>query len=149
MESRLPRLKKYSLSCSDREWEQVKERARQAQQSTSAYLVRRALTVRLPPAGSPEPEEALVLTGGEQRALADQVRRLVAVAEAGDAAGDTLLQRVGKGVAFLVAMRMREMLSAREASELETIAEELFGARGRERVRAWIDRRMPAGSAPR
>ncbi|MCY3855517.1 MAG: hypothetical protein OXF78_04400, partial [Rhodospirillales bacterium] len=138
MESPAPRLKKYSLSCRDREWEEVKERARRAGQSTSAYLVERALTVRLAPGAEPRREEALVLTEPEQRALVDRVSRIVEVAEASGERDDTLVQRIERGIAFLVESRMREMLAAGETAELEAIAEELFGARGRSGVRAWI-----------
>ena len=47
----------HSLSCSDAEWERVRERADAAGLSISRYLVERAMTVELP-RGAPPPRRA-------------------------------------------------------------------------------------------
>ena len=59
----------HSLSCTDTEWERVRERADAAGLSMSRYLVERALTVELPRDGDGKigPPPRLVLSEGEQQ----------------------------------------------------------------------------------
>ena len=59
----------HSLSCTDTEWEQVRERADAAGLSMSRYLVERALTLELPRDGDGKlrAPPRLVLSEGEQR----------------------------------------------------------------------------------
>ena len=142
------RKKKYSLSCTEAEWERIKSRARERNLSAGTYAVGRALSARLKAGGSLTPTHSLVLSADEQHELLDRVRRLAELVEARDAGGETLLERIHKGVAFVVDTRMRDMLRAGHADDMEAIAGDLFGDSGRERVRAWIARRTASASPP-
>ena len=65
----------HSLSCTDTEWERVRERADAAGLSMSRYLVERALTLELPRDGDGKlrAPPRLVLSEGEQREMHDRI----------------------------------------------------------------------------
>ncbi len=60
----------HSISCTDLEWEQIRERAQEAGLSISRYLVECGL------AGKREPPPNLVLGEAEQRTLHDRIARI-------------------------------------------------------------------------
>ena len=68
----------HSLSCTDADWERVRERADAAGLSISRYLVERGLTVALPRDGDGKvrPPPWLVLEEAEQREMLDRIARI-------------------------------------------------------------------------
>ena len=75
---RAPATMVHSLSCTDLDWERVRERADAAGLSMSRYLVGRGLTVELPRDGDGKvrPPPRLVLEESEQRAMHDRIARI-------------------------------------------------------------------------
>ena len=80
----------HSLSCTDTEWERVRERADAAGLSMSRYLVERALTVELPRDGDGKigPPPRLVLSEGEQREMHDRIAHVFGRMSTGSAEED-------------------------------------------------------------
>ena len=103
----------HSLSCTDTEWERVRERADAAGLSMSRYLVERALTVELPRDGGGKigPPPRLVLSEGEQQQIHDRIERIYARMSTGSAEEDrSVLARLGGSVSRLAGAAMLDMI---------------------------------------
>ncbi len=86
----------HSISCTDLEWEQIRERAQRAGLSISRYLVERGL------AGKKEPPPRLVLGEEEQRALHDRIARIEERTLAGAKPGSAWMLELATQVGVLV-----------------------------------------------
>ena len=73
-----PTLVTHSISCTDEEWEQIRERAARAGKSMSDYLVERARSARLSDAEASRPAPRLTLDEADQRTLFESVERPIA-----------------------------------------------------------------------
>ena len=103
----------HSLSCTDAEWERVRERADAAGLSMSRYLVERALTAELPRDGDGKigPPPRLVLSEGEQQQIHDRIERIYARMSTGSAEEDrSVLARLGRSVSRLAGAAMLDRL---------------------------------------
>ena len=112
-----------SLSCTDAEWERVRERADAAGQSMSRYLVERALTVELPRDGDGKigPPPRLVLSEGDQRQMHDRIARMFETMSTGSAEEDrSVLAQLGRLVSQLAGAAMLDLV--REGRTREMIA---------------------------
>ena len=110
---RAPATMVHSLSCTDLDWERVRERADAAGLSISRYLVGRALTVELPRDGDGKvrPPPRLVLEESEQRAMHDRIARIAERMSTGSDEEDrSELFHVTRSVCFLHTMAMLEMV---------------------------------------
>ena len=125
----------HAISCTDSEWEQIRERAVKAGVSMSAYVVERARGAAPAPAGAAAPR--LVLDEAEQRALLERVARIEAQMLGADAPGEgwlldllgavgVLLDRAllrladrGRNVGEVLAERLGEEHGARIAARFE------------------------------
>lgn len=112
-----------SLSCTDAEWERVRERADAAGLSMSRYLVERALTVELPRDGEGRigPPPRLVLSEAEQREMHERIERICARVSTGSAEEDrSVLAKMGGSVSRMAGAAMLELI--REGRTREMIA---------------------------
>ena len=113
----------HSLSCTDVEWERVRERADAAGLSISRYLVERALTVELPRDGQGKvgAPPRLVLSEDEQREMRDRIERIHTMMSTGSAEEDkSVLAQMGGLVSRLGGAAMLEMI--REGRTRQMIA---------------------------
>ena len=102
----------HSLSCTDTEWERVRERADAAGLSMSRYLVERALTVELPRDGDGKigPPPRLVLSEGEQQQIHDRIERISARMSTGSAEEDrSVLARLNSSVSLLTVVKRAKL----------------------------------------
>ena len=103
----------HSLSCTDTEWERVRERADAAGLSMSRYLVERALTVELPrdgdgKIGSPP---RLALSEGEQQHIHERIERIYARMSTGSAEEDrSIMARLDTSVSLLARAAMLDLV---------------------------------------
>ena len=116
---------KYSLSCTDRQWQRVKSRAGRQGMSTSRFLVACGL------AGAPDP------VSGE---LYQRVQRIEDRIVGRDFDVEPLAEQTRKAVAFLVVATMERMIREGRAGEILAIAGELFDAETLARTRTWVAR---------
>ena len=116
----------HSISCTDAEWERARVLAERRGMSISRYFVERGLNVD-PTTEAPKPPR-LVLDEAEQRRLHDSV---VGIAERTAAAEseEAVLTRIRNALAFLVELRMREMVRDAREYELKALLTDLFGER--------------------
>ena len=134
----------HSLSCTDAEWERVRERADAAGLSMSRYLVERALTVELPRDGDGKigPLPRLVLSEGEQREIHDRIERIYARMSTGSAEEDrSVLARLGGSVSRLAGAAMLDLIRDGRTRQMIALLAEQYGeedaARIAERFVAW------------
>ena len=112
--SRRERQNKYSLTCTDDEWERVKARAARRRQSTSAFIVECALAVDLV-----RPGMQLALDGNEQRTMFDTtVRTEDIVLSLVDGTGSSVLESMRNRIAFLTRRAMLKMALADRRDDL-------------------------------
>ena len=112
-----------SLSCTDVEWERVRERADAEGQSMSRYLVERALTVELPRDGDGwiGPPPRLVLSEGEQREMHERIARVIGRMSTGSSEEDrSILARLRDSVWLVTKAAMFDLV--REGRTREMIA---------------------------
>ena len=103
----------HSLSCTDTEWERVRERADAAGLSMSRYLVERALTVELPRDGDGKlrAPPRLVLSEGEQQQIHDRIERIYARMSTGSAEEDrSILAQLDTSVSLLAREAMLDLV---------------------------------------
>ena len=137
---RRPPPKAHSISCTDAEWERVRVLAQRRGMSISRYFVECGLNVD-PTTEAPAPPR-LVLDEAEQRRLHDSV---VGIAERTAAAEseEAVLMRIRNALAFLVELKMREMVRDAREYELKALLTDLFGERAAaatvERLNARMD----------
>ena len=123
---RRPPPRAHSISCTDAEWERVRVLAERRGMSMSRYFVECGLNVD-PTTEALKPPR-LVLDEAEQRRLLDsvvQIAERTAEAESEDA----VLMRIRNALAFLVELRMREMVRDAREYELKALLTDLFGER--------------------
>ena len=123
---RRPPPKVHSISCTDAEWERARVLAERRGMSISRYFVECGLNVD--PTTEPPSPPRLVLDEAEQRRLLDCV---VGIAErtAATDSEEAVLMRVRNALAFLVEVRMREMVRDAREYELKALLTDLFGER--------------------
>ena len=121
--SRRERMSKYSLTCTDDEWERVKARAARRRQSTSAFIVGCALAV-----DPVRPGMQLALDGNEQRTMFDTtVRTEDIVLSLVDGTGSSVLESIRDRIAFLTRRAMLKMVLADRRDDLIGILAMRFG----------------------
>ena len=106
---RSPATMVHSLSCTDTEWERVRERADAAGLSMSRYLVERALTVELPRDGDGKigPPPRLTLSEGEQQHIHERIERIYARMSTGSAEEDrSIMAQLGEAVSLVARAAM-------------------------------------------
>ena len=123
---RRPPPKVHSISCTDAEWERARVLAERRGMSISRHFVECGLNVD--PTTEPPSPPRLVLDEVEQRRLHDSLVRIAErTAEAGSE--EAVLMRVRNALAFLVEVRMREMVRDAREYELKALLTDLFGER--------------------
>ncbi len=134
----------HSLSCTDVEWERVRERADAADLSISRYLVERALTVELPRDGEGKVgvPPRLVLSEAEQREMRDRIERICARMSTGSAEENkTVLAQMRGSVSRLGGAAMLELIREGRSREMIALLAVHFGeedaVRNVERFVAW------------
>ena len=155
---RSPATMVHSLSCTDTEWERVRERADAAGLSMSRYLVERALTAELPrdEDGKIGPPPRLVLSEGEQQQIHDRIERIYARMSTGSAEEDrSVLARLDSAVSLLARAAMLDLVRDGRTRQMIALLAEQYGeekaVRIAERFVAWArerraDRLTPASS---
>ena len=123
---RSPPPKAHSISCTDVEWERVRVLADRRGLSISRYFVECGLTVG-PTTEAPTPPR-LVLDEAEQRRLHESVVRIAERTAAAESE-EAVLMRIRNALAFLVEVRMREMVRDAREYELKALLADLFGER--------------------
>ena len=138
----------HSLSCTDTEWERVRERADAAGLSMSRYLVERALTVELPRDGDGKigPPPRLVLSEGEQQLIHERIERIYARMSTGSAEEDrSVLAQLGGSVSRLAGAAMLDMIRDGRTRQVIALLAEQYGeeeaVRIAERFVAWARER--------
>ena len=131
---------KFSLSCTDEQWERIGARASRAEMPTSAYLVQAALAVD-PTRARVDVARAMEL----QKDIADAARRIIAhlppvPAETAASFWTTLHGRIS----FLVRLAMDDMLARGRRGDLERHLDRQFGAgEGAARVASYLGEDIP------
>ena len=127
---RAPATMVHSLSCTDLDWERVRERADAAGLLMSRYLVGRALTVELPRDGDGKvrPPPRLVLEESEQRAMHDRIARIAERMSTGSDEEDrSELKLMNQSVFYLQTMAMVEMVRDGRTRQMTALLAEAFG----------------------
>ena len=127
---RAPATMVHSLSCTDLDWERVRERADAAGLSISRYLVQRALTVELPRDGDGKvrPPPRLVLEESEQRAMHDRIARIAERMSTGSDEEDrSELYHTTRAVSFLHTMAMLEMVRDGRTRQMTALMAKPYG----------------------
>ena len=134
----------HSLSCTDTEWERVRERADAAGLSMSRYLVEHALTLELPRDGDGKlrAPPRLVLSEGEQREMHDRITHVFGRMSTGSAEEDgSVLARLGRSVSLLATAAMLDLVRDGRTRQMIALLAEQYGeedaARIAERFVAW------------
>ena len=120
----------HSLSCTDTEWERVRERADAAGLSMSRYLVERALTLELPRDGDGKlrAPPRLVLSEGEQQHIHERIERIYARMSTGSAEEDrSVLARLGRSVSRLAGAAMLDMVRDGRTRQMIALLAEQYG----------------------
>ena len=123
---RRPPPKVHSISCTDAEWERARVLAERRGLSISRYFVECGLNVD-PTTEAPAPPR-LVLDEAEQRRLHDGVVRIAERTAAAESE-EAVMTRIRNALAFLVEVRMREMVRDAREYELKALLTDLFGER--------------------
>ena len=134
----------HSLSCTDTEWERVRERADAAGLSMSRYLVERALTLELPRDGDGKigPPPRLVLSEGEQREMHDRIVHVFGRMSTGSGEEDgSVLARLDSSVSLLARAAMLDLVRDGRTRQMIALLAEQYGeekaVRIAERFVAW------------
>ncbi len=126
MRRRREKVVRNSMSCTDEEWQRIREIAKATGETIGRLVVRRGSTDDPPPDTGPRGTQAL--DPDAQRAMHDAILRLAGTSETGP--GDSSWRMLVPGCArFLCASRIRTML--REGRE-EALDEQLRQAFGEE-----------------
>ena len=141
---RSPATMVHSLSCTDAEWERVRERADAAGLSISRYLVERALTVELPRDGDGELREPprLVLSEDEQREMHDRIAYVFERMSTGSAEKDRpVLAQMNDRLTLMTRSAIADLVCAGRTRQLIALLAEIYGEeeaiRTAERYVAW------------
>ena len=138
---RRPPAKVHSISCTDAEWERARVLAERRGMSISRYFVECGLNVD-PTTEAPKPPR-LVLDEAEQRRLHDSVVR-IAERTAEPESEEAVLKRIRNALAFLIEVRMREMVRDAREYELKALLADLFGERAAAAIVERLHARMGA-----
>ena len=137
-----------SLSCTDAEWERVRERADAAGLSMSRYLVERALTLELPRDGGGKigAPPRLVLSEGEQREMHDRIAHVFGRMSTGSAEENgSVLAQLGGSVSRLARAAMLDLVRDGRTRQMIALLAEQYGeeeaVRIAERFVAWARER--------
>ena len=137
---RRPPAKVHSISCTDAEWERARVLAERRGLSISRYMVECGLNVD-PATDAPKPPR-LVLDEAEQRRLLDSMAGIAERTAAAESE-EAVMTRIRNALAFLVEVRMREMVRDAREYELKALLADLFGERAAaatvERLQARLD----------
>ena len=121
----------HSLSCTDAEWERVRERADAAGLSMSRYLVERALTLELPRDGGGKigPPPRLVLSEGEQQrdARPDRTRMFGRMSTGSAEEDGSVLAQLGGSVSRLAGAAMLDMIRDGRTRQMIALLAEQYG----------------------
>lgn len=137
MKRRPKRQGKYSLSCTDENWERIKARASQAGMTCSAYVVRAALAV------DPSRSRVDVARAMEQhRTIVEAARRVIAhLPPVPPETATPLWKSLHGRLSFLVRKAMDDMLEEGRRGALEHHLDRQFGAgSGASMVTAYLER---------
>jgi len=133
-----------SLSCTDVEWERVREKADAEGQSMSRYLVERALTVELPrdAEGRVGPPPRLVLSECEQQQMHERIERIHATMSTGSSEEDpSILARLRDSVWLVTTAAKFDLVREGRTRQLIALLAEILGeekaARTAEQFVAW------------
>lgn len=136
---------RFSISCTESEWERIREAAERRGVSINDLLVSAALTADL----GPEPagdEPALALSEVEQRRLLERVDRLAETMLA-EASGGTI-ERLRASVALLLRAALETMIREGGPERLRPALGAVFGEEATPHLErqfvAWLARRPPS-----
>ena len=138
----------HSLSCTDAEWERVRERADAAGLSMSRYLVERSLTVELPRDGDGKigPPPRLVLSEDEQQQIHDRIAHVFGRMSTGSAEENgSVLAQLDSSVSLLARAAMLDLVRDGRTRQMIALLAEQYGeeeaVRIAERFVAWARER--------
>ena len=129
---------KYSLSCTDEDWERIKARASHAGMSVSAFIVQTAMAI-----DPSRPRMDVALAMEQQQTITEAARRVIAHLPPVPPEKVTPLWTTLHGrISFLVRMAMDDMLDQGRRGALEHHLDRQFGAgEGERMVRAYLERK--------
>lgn len=134
---------RFSISCTESEWERIREAAERRGVSINDLLVSAALTVDLGP--EPAGEPALALSEAEQRRLLERVDRLAETMLAG--APGASIGRLRRSVALLLWVALDTMVRDGGPERLRPALAAVFGEEAtpvlERRFVEWLERRPP------
>ena len=127
---------KYSLSCTEEEWERIKARASHAGMSVSAFIVQATLAI-----DPSQPRMDIGLTREQHEAITEAARRVMAyLPPEPPELATSLLSTLHGRITFLVRMAMDDMLDQGRRGDLEHRLDLQFGAgEGRRRVKEYLE----------
>ena len=137
MKRRPKRQGKYSLSCTDEDWERIKARASQAGMSVSAFVVRAAMAIN-----PTRPRMDVALAMEQHQAITEAARRVIAhLPPVPPETATPLWSTLHGRISFLVRMAMDDMLDRGRRRTLEHLLDRQFGAgEGARMVAAYLER---------
>ncbi len=137
MKRRPKRQGKYSLSCTDENWERIGARASRAGMTNSAFLVRAALAI-----DPTRPRVDVARALEQQQAIAEAARRVIAhLPPAPPEEATPLWKSLHGRISFLVRKAMDDMLEEGRRDALEHHLDRQFGAgEGARLVAAYLER---------
>ena len=135
---------RFSISCTESEWERIREAAERRGVSINDLLVSAALTADLGPKEQPR-EPALALSEAEQRRLLERVDRLAETMLA-EASGHSI-DRLRGSVALLLRAALETMVREGGPERLRPALAAVFGEEAapvlERRFVEWLERRQP------
>ncbi len=137
MRRRPKRPGKYSLSCTDEDWERIKARASHAGMSVSAFIVEAARAI-----DPTRPRMDVARAMEQHRATAEAARRVIAhLPPVPPETAAPLWKALHGCISFLVRMAMDDMLDQGRRCTLEHHLDRQFGAgEGARMVAAYLER---------
>ncbi|MDE0390685.1 MAG: hypothetical protein OXI57_01285 [Rhodospirillales bacterium] len=119
-----------SLSCTDVEWERVREKADAAGLSMSRYLVERALTVELPRDGDGRigPPPRLVLSEGDQREMHERIAQIIGRMSTGSSEEDrSILAKLRDSVWLVTTAAKFDLVREGRTRQMIALLAEILG----------------------
>lgn len=134
------RVRSHSISCSQLDWERIRERAREAGRPMSRYIVERAVSAR--PAPEPSAPEPLVLNAAEQRRLLESVLNMAELLSGAMAVADGRPGLPG-AVRALFEAKMNEMARTGRYREMKALLDTVMRDERAARIADDIYERSP------
>jgi len=136
-----------TISCSDLDWERIREIAERRGVSINEHMISAGLGVALDPEALSGP--SLALSGAEQRLLFDRVARMAENTLAAAGPGGNSIARLRQSVELLLMTVLRDMVRQGREDELGPLLADAFGP-GHAPViegqfRNWMEREPPPG----